>query len=126
MEANSKRRLALTLFVPFSYFCTCWKVILEALASSMVGVASACMAVAPSAFAAPKLLGCDRTSVDLQVVITTYTGCKLKWWGAHFTPGSNPGGGGDNTTVVSSDPCYKPPRCPPPPCHTVWLPNNNT
>jgi hypothetical protein len=83
----------------------------------MAGVASALMAVAPPAFAKAKPLGCDRSSVDLRVVVTTYSGCKLAWWGAHFAPGDNYGGGGDNTTVVEiSDPCIKV-RCPPPPCY---------
>jgi hypothetical protein len=85
----------------------------------MAGVASAVMAVAPPAFAKAKPLGCDRNLVELQVVITTYSGCKLKWWGAHFVPGEGyAGGGGDPTTVESSDPCIKPVRCPPPKCWT--------
>ena len=97
----------------------------------MVGVATAIMSVAPPAFAkANNPLGCVRTEVGLSPAVSViYTGCKLKWWGAHFVPGDSNGGGSawEPPAETSKPPCYKPPkckpcppppRCPPPPCKT--------
>jgi hypothetical protein len=86
----------------------------------MVGVATAIMSVAPPAFAKAKPFGCTRTLVNLSPAVSViYSDCKLKWWGAHFVPGDANGGGSSwvEPSEPPKNPCYKPPRCPPP-CYT--------
>ena len=85
----------------------------------MAGVAAALMSVAPPAFANAKPFGCTRTLVGLSPPVSViYSGCKLKWWGAHFVPGGA-NGGGSSWVEPPEVKHYCPP---PPPCRkeTVW------